>query len=1028
MSRQRLRHFALVFVLALASLTPATGARAASAAPAAPVSSMLDTGPPVMREAADYVAHAPVPHFAAQASESTITRTVNNPRLYREVFGFAYASSLHDPDIGYQSWNMDLLSTVAYFGVHVDAWSGVLVSDSGLYIWNNPSSAVPALIRTAHAHGVKVILTLIMFDSDPGTPSMCAALQFSDATVKAAVDQVKAKGIDGINVDYEAKNSTCYNRRTGAPESSQSLFTNFIRNLRAALPAGSYLSVDTYTGSAAARSGTTYTGFFDISALAPYVDSFFVMAYDMEYYNWGSPPLNCAKFCLSPTAPLSGYLYNDQRVSAEYRAVVPASKVLLGIPYYGRKGCVAGTPSSAVPNAVATSVAADGYLDASTENGFSGNSDYHIHRDAKDPAGSVRWDTFTSSSANCTRELYWDDVTSLGYKYNLVIRDKLRGIGIWTLSYGGGAPELWSLINHKFGKCADATLVADHTSPQIPGTSITFTGDAFCAGTPQYRFWSQPAGGPWTIAQDYSTTNTVSWDTTGKALGTYNFEVDARNLGSSVAYDTVARMPLRLARCVTPALTADHSSPLLPGTVVTFNVSVTCQGAPEYRFWVRGPTGVWSIAQNYGPSSTFVWNTAAHPYGNYSIEVDARVQGTSVSYESVTALRYSLTSCINTGLSTDKASPQPTGGTVMLSATATCTGANQYRFWVRAPGAAWRIVRDYSSAATFAWTPGGPGGDYALEVDAKSAGASASTIVPANQAFTITVCTASTLTTDVAQPQLPGTRITLTGGATCDGPPQYRFWMKSPGGGWGIVQDYGPSSTYTWDTTGKPIGFYGLEVDVRNTGATSSYETTVNKEYALANEACATPTLTPSLSSPQGTGVQITLTATTTACPNPIYRFWIQPPGGAWTSVRSYTSSPTFTWNASGAGGTYGLEVDVRDVSRSSLAYDAVANITFALVACSAAALTTDVTSPQPSGTVVTVTGAATCAGIPEYRFWVRPPGGSWTIVRDYAVSSTFAWDTASRAAGTYDLEVDVRDQGATATYETVASKSFTLT
>ena len=147
-----------------------------------------------MQQAADYVASAKPVGFKPASAPATINQAaVNNPRLYREVFGFFYASSLADPTIGYQSWNFDLLSTVAYFGVHVDAWSGVLVSDSGLYIWNNPASAVPALIRTAHAHGVKVILTLIMMDTSPGTPSMCAALQFSDATVQAAVAQVKAK-------------------------------------------------------------------------------------------------------------------------------------------------------------------------------------------------------------------------------------------------------------------------------------------------------------------------------------------------------------------------------------------------------------------------------------------------------------------------------------------------------------------------------------------------------------------------------------------------------------------------------------------------------------------------------------------------------------------------------------------------------------------------------------------------------------------------------------------------------------------
>jgi len=270
------------------------------------MAAIRDTGPPVMRQAADYVATATPRESKAAAPRRTAAETaVTNSRLYREVFGFVYASSLADPNIGYQSWNMNLLSTVAYFGVHVDAWSGVLVSDSGLYIWNNPASAVPALIRTAHAHGVKVVLTLILFDSSAGTPTMCAGLQYSQKTVDAAVAQVKAKGIDGINIDYESSNATCYDRSTGAPISSQSLFTAFVKNMRASLPAGSYLSVDTYAGSAGFRNGTTYTGFFDIGALADYVDSFFVMAYDMEYYNWDSAPLNCAKFCLSPTAPLT---------------------------------------------------------------------------------------------------------------------------------------------------------------------------------------------------------------------------------------------------------------------------------------------------------------------------------------------------------------------------------------------------------------------------------------------------------------------------------------------------------------------------------------------------------------------------------------------------------------------------------------------------------------------------------------------------------------------------------------------------
>src|SRR5256884_9868841 len=94
----------------------------------------------------------------------------------REIFGFALASSLGDPTIGYPSWNFDLLSTVAIFGLHVD-WTGEFSGGSALTTWNNPSGPVPGFIQKAHASGTKVVLTIAMFDSTSGTPNNCSALQ-----------------------------------------------------------------------------------------------------------------------------------------------------------------------------------------------------------------------------------------------------------------------------------------------------------------------------------------------------------------------------------------------------------------------------------------------------------------------------------------------------------------------------------------------------------------------------------------------------------------------------------------------------------------------------------------------------------------------------------------------------------------------------------------------------------------------------------------------------------------------------------
>jgi len=454
--------------------------------------------------------------------------TVTNAGLKREVFGFALASSLSDPSVGYGTWNFSLLSTVAYFGLHVQD-DGTFAADNGKTVWN--SAQLPALISAAHAHGTKVVLTIILQDFGAGTPHMCLGLSHYGTTVANTVAEVKAKGVDGINVDYEGLNGAC-----GNPDSSwaRHTLTSFVAALRSGLPAGSYVSIDTYASSA-----SDSLGFFDIPGLAPAVDSFFVMAYDLEYSNYRRAPLGCASFCLGPTAPLNGYYYNDTSTANQYTAAVPASKVILGVPYYGRKSCVAGAGPNQYPTGAVT---ADSYLDASTEatDPAVQAGSYAAHRDANDPSGQERWDTWFNPSMNCTRELYWDDATSLGLKYDLVNQRNLRGAGIWNLNYGGGAPELWNALATHF-----AFL------PGLPGSLSACAGNSLAtvswtaassSGTPVtgYQVTANPGGATVTVPA-----NVTLADLTGLTPGTaYTFTVQAINTyGPGLGAVTAAATP-----------------------------------------------------------------------------------------------------------------------------------------------------------------------------------------------------------------------------------------------------------------------------------------------------------------------------------------------------------------------------------------------------------------------------------------------------------------------------------------------------
>jgi spore germination protein YaaH len=434
MSQQRSRLFAAAFVLLLSLPNFAPK----SAAAAYPNPSHDEPHPAIMQQVAQQVATAGasgLKPFAPQPQQAAVGGA-GGPM--REVFGFGLASSLSDPTYGYPSWNFSLLSTVAFFGLHIND-DGTIAQDSGWTVWN--SSQLSGLLSTAHQYGTKVVATIIMQDFSAGTPHMCSALSRQWTTIGATVAEVKAKGVDGVNVDYEGLNGSC---GTSDPSFARHSLTSLVGNLRSSLPAGSYLSVDTY-----ASSPSDSLGFFDVAGVAGYADSLFVMAYDLEYSNYSRSPTNCPSFCLGPTAPLTGYYYNDTSVASQYLAVVPSSKVILGVPYYGRKACV----NSATPNQYPTSsVVADTYTDASTESSASQvqPGSYAAHRDAHDPTGQERWDTWVNTSMNCIRELYWDDTVSLGAKYALVNQDNLRGVGIWNLNYGGGASELWTTLSNYF--------------------------------------------------------------------------------------------------------------------------------------------------------------------------------------------------------------------------------------------------------------------------------------------------------------------------------------------------------------------------------------------------------------------------------------------------------------------------------------------------------------------------------------------------------------------------------------------------
>src|SRR6266566_3511578 len=181
---------------------------------------------------------------------------------------------------------------------------------------------------------------------------------------------------------------------------------------------------------------------------------------------------------------------------------------------------------------------------------------------------------------------------------------------------------------------------------------------------------------------------------------------------------------------------------------------------------------------------------------------------------------------------------------------------------------------------------------------------------------------------------------------------------------------------------------------------------------------CQVPTVTAAPASPSLAGTRVTITASSSGCPDPLYEFWTLAPGGSWKVAQAYSSSGTFTWNTSPPAGTYYYSVWVRDASSASTYDSYVPGTAYVLTstACSSVSASAAPASPQAAGTAVTISATAAGCPNPRFQFWIQPPGGSWAVAQAYSNSSIFNWNTSG--SGVYHYSVWVRDASSSSSYD----------
>ena len=201
---------------------------------------------------------------------------------------------------------------------HVNyAFGGVNETFDGVSIANEPRFAQIVDIKKTKPE-LKVLLSIGGWGSGRFS-EMAANDSLRNSFAKDCARIVNDYGIDGIDIDWEYPGSSAAG--ISSSENDKENFTLLMRDIRSAIGDDKLLTL----------ASACTPEYIDFRAVMPYVDFVNLMTYDM-----GNAPLHHAALYQSENTP---EMTCESSVKAHIAAGVPAGRLVLGLPFYG-KGAV----------------------------------------------------------------------------------------------------------------------------------------------------------------------------------------------------------------------------------------------------------------------------------------------------------------------------------------------------------------------------------------------------------------------------------------------------------------------------------------------------------------------------------------------------------------------------------------------------------------------------------------------------------------------------------------------------------------
>ena len=328
----------------------------------------------------------------------------------------------------------------------------------------------------------------------------------------------------------------------------------------------------------------------------------------------------------------------------------------------------------------------------------------------------------------------------------------------------------------------------------VPGSSTgsyTVSWTAVSAAT-SYTLREQLNGGSWTTVLSSAAT---SWGTSGKAAGSYGYQVQACNTGGCGPWSATGTVTVTVPPGVPPTLSAPSSN-----TTGSYTVSWTgVSGATSYTLHEQMSGGAWTTVANSAATS---WVASGKVNGSYGYQVQACNVGGCGPWSAVVTTTVALPPGSAPSLSVPASS---TTGSYTVS-WGTVSGATSYTLEQDRNGGAWGTP--YSGSGTSKSFSGKTDATIGYRVQA----CNASGCGPWSGVQTVTVLLPPASAPSLTVPSSSTGSYTVSWGAVSTAT-TYTLQEQVNGGSWTTIQ---ATSATSRAISGKANGTYGYHAQACN--------------------------------------------------------------------------------------------------------------------------------------------------------------------------------------------------------------------